>query len=106
FIAGLARSEYGVVTGMLCPAAHHHLARAITELVIGLELVRDRLAQLRETRARRVFRESRFERGDRRLLDVLRRIEIRFARAEAADIDAFGFHRFRFAVDRESEGGR
>ena len=91
---------------MLCPAAHHHLARAITDLVIGLEFVRDRLAQFRQTRARRVFRETRFQRRDARRLDMLRRVEVRLARSEAADIDAFGFHRFRFAVDRESEGGR
>ena len=46
-----------------------------------------------------------FKRVDRRRFDVLRRIEIRFARAETANVDALGLHRFRFAVDRESEGG-
>ena len=48
---------------------------------------------------------SGFERRDRRRFDVFGRIEIRFAGAETADVDSLRFHRLRFAVDREGEGG-
>src|SRR5205085_7839171 len=102
---GLAGGEDGVVTGMLRAAAYDDLARAIRELIIRLEFLRDGLAQLRQTGARCIFRKPGFKRGDGRRFDVLRRVEVRLAGAEAADIDAFGFHRFRLAVDRESEGG-
>ena len=34
---------------------------------------------------------------------MFRRIEIRFACAEAAHINAFGLHRFGFAINRQSE---
>ncbi len=34
---------------------------------------------------------------------MLRGVEIRFARAEAANINAFCFHRLGFAVDRKRE---
>src|SRR2546430_16658544 len=65
----------------------------------------NRRAQFRNSGARRVFREARLQRFDRSLLDMLGRIEIRFARAETAHVDSLRFHRFRFAVDRKREGG-
>ena len=43
------------------------------------------------------------QRVNRRLLDVFRRIEVRFACAKSADVDTLRFHRFGFAVDREGE---
>ena len=92
--------------GMLRATAHNDLARAIRNLVIGLEFLGNRLAQFRQSRARRVLGEARFQCRDGGRLDVLRRIEIRLARAKAANVDAFGFHRFRLAVDGKSEGGR
>ena len=88
---------------MLGAVAHDDLARAIFEAVVGREFIRDRLAQFRQTGAGRVFREAGLERSDRGRLDVLRRVEVGFAGAEAADVDAFAFHRLRFAVDREGE---
>ena len=76
---------------MLGAVAHDDLARAIFEAVVGRELIRDRLAQFRQAGAGRVFREAALERSDRGRLDVLRRVEVGFAGAEAADVDAFGF---------------
>ena len=90
---------------MLCPVAHNHLSRAIVELVVGGQFLRDRLAQFRNARAGCVFCKSCLQRFDRGLFDVLRRVEIRLASTEAADVDAFGFHRFGFAINRKREGG-
>ncbi len=88
---------------MLRAVAHYDLGGAIIELVVGRQFFGNRLTQFRNARARRIFRKAGFQRGDRCRFDVLRRIEIRFARAETADIDSLGFHRFRFAVDRKRE---
>ena len=99
FVARFAGREDGIVTGMLGAVAHDDLARAIFEAVVGRELIRDGLAQFRQTGARGVLREATLERSDRGRLDVLRRVEVGFAGAEAADVEAFAFHRLRFAID-------
>ena len=88
---------------MLRAVADDDLARAIFEAVVGRKFFGDGLAQFRQAGAGRVFGKTAFERGDAGGLDMFRRIEVRFARAEAADIDAFALHRLRFAVDRKGE---
>ena len=45
-----------------------------------------------------------FERGNGGRFDVVRSVEIRLAGAKATNIDSLGFHRLRFAVDREGKG--
>ena len=84
---------------MFRAATDDDLVRFIFEFVVRRELVRDRLSQLGNAGARRVFRKAAFERCHRRSLDVFRRVEVRLARAEAADIEALGFHCLGFAVD-------
>jgi hypothetical protein len=78
---------------------HHDLPRAITQSVVGCQLICDRLAQFRDASAWRVFRKTGFQRLDCGPFYVLWCIEIRFASTEAADIDPFGFHGFRLAID-------
>ena len=84
---------------MLRAVAHDDLPGAIIQSVVGCQFVRDRLAQFRDASAWRVFRETGFQRLDCGPFYMLGRIEIRFACAEAADVDAFGFHGFRLAID-------
>ena len=103
FIAGLAGRENGVVTGVLGAVAHDDLAPAIRQLIVRRQFFRNRLAQFRNAGARCVFREACLQRFDRRLLDMFRRIEIRFARAEPAHIDPFRLHCLGFAVDGQRE---
>src|SRR5678815_6018605 len=76
FVARFAGCEDGIVTGMLGAVAHDDLARAIFEAVVGGELIRDRLAQFRQTGAGSVLREAALERSDRGRLDVLWRVEV------------------------------
>ncbi len=100
FVPRLTHCQHGVVTCVLRPVAHHHLSGAISKLVVGRQFFGNRLTQLRNAGARRIFCEAGFQRRDRCCFDVLGRVEIRFARAEPANVDSFGFHRFGFAVDR------
>ena len=51
----------------------------------------------------RVFSETGFQRLNCSPFYVFGRIEIRFAGTKAADVDAFGFHGLRLAIDGESE---
>src|SRR5215470_9892096 len=53
----------------------------------------DRLAQLRQARRRAVMRGARVERALGRLLDVLRRVEVRLADLEVHDLLALPFQR-------------
>ena len=86
---------------MLCAVAHDNLSSAIVQLVIGRELFGNCLTQFRNTSAGCVFCKSGFKRIDSGFFYVFGRVEIRFARAEAANVDAFSFHGFGFAIDRE-----
>ena len=56
--------------------------------------------------ARRVFREPVGERLGGGVLDVLRRVEIRFARAKADDILAGGLHRLGLGINGQGERRR
>jgi hypothetical protein len=60
-------------------------------------------AQFRDAAAGRVFGEPGGERLGGGVLDVLRRVEIRFARAEADHVFAGGFHGLGLGVNGESE---
>src|SRR5581483_10142657 len=82
FIALLARGENDVLARVLSAARNNYLRRLVAEAVLALELVRDRLPQFGNAARRRVFGETVRERFGAGVLDVLRSIEIRFARAE------------------------
>ena len=105
FVAGFAAGEDRVVAGLLGAVADDDLARLVVDVVVGGVFLADRGAQLGQSGARRVFGETFLQRLDRRLFDVLRRIEVGLAGAESADIDALGAHGLGFAVDGEGERG-
>ena len=88
---------------MLCPVAHDDLGGPIVELVIGGQFFRKRLAQFRDASAGCIFCEPSFQRLNRRPFDMFWGIKIRFACAEAANIDPFGFHGLGLAINRECE---
>ena len=88
---------------MLCPVAHDDLGGPIVELVIGGQFFRKRLAQFRDASAGCIFCEPSFQRLNRRPFDMFRGIKIRFACAEAANIDPFSFHGLGLAINRECE---
>ena len=88
---------------MFCPVADDHLGGPVIEVIVRRQFVRDRLTQLRDAGAGRVFCEASLERFDRRLFDVLGGVKIRFTGAEAAHVDAFGLHGLGLAVNRERE---
>jgi hypothetical protein len=89
---------------MLCAVAHNDLGGAIRQVVVGGQFVRNRLTQLRDACARRVFGKSGLQCIDGGFFYVFGRVEVRFACAEAAHINAFSLHGFGFAINRESEG--
>ena len=85
-VARIERRHEGVIDNLLAAAADDHLLRLVVEVIVALELVADRLAQLQRAGDGRVFRLARVDRGLCRRLDIVRRIEIRLAGAEADDI--------------------
>jgi hypothetical protein len=104
FIARIERGQHGVETGMLRAAVDDDLGRLVIEPVVGLELFADGGAQFRNAGGRRVLGEPGVERSHRRGLDVLGRVEVGLAGAEADDILAFGLHGLGLAIDGEGEG--
>ena len=60
-------------------------------------------AQFRNAAAGRVFGKTGGERLGGGVLDVLRRVEIRFARAEADDVFAGGLHGLGLGVNGERQ---
>ena len=88
---------------MLAAAAHDDLRWLVSEAVLALEFVGDGLAQFRDAAGRRVFGEPGGERLGGGVLDVLRRVEIRFAGAEADDVLARGLHGLGLGVNGEGE---
>ena len=90
---------------MLCAVTHDDLSGPIIQSVVGRQFFRNCLTQLRDAGAGRVFGKASLQCIDRGFLYVLRSIEIRFACAEAAHINAFSLHGFGLAIDRESKRG-
>src|SRR5262245_45715221 len=88
---------------MLRAVADDDLRGLVVQVVVGLELFRDRLTQFGDAARWRVLGEAGFDRSLGRGLDVLRSIKIRFACSEAADVNAFGFHRLGFRVNAQGE---
>ena len=88
---------------MLAAATHDDLRRLVSEAVFALELVSDGLAQFRDAAGWRVFCEPGGERLGGGVLDVLRRVEIRFAGAETHNVLACGLHGLGLRVNGEGE---
>ncbi len=89
---------------VLAAAVDDDLAGFVIQAVLALELVRHRLPQLGRPAAGRVFGEPGRQRGHRGILDVLRRVEIRFARAETDDILALGLEGFGLGINGQGQG--
>ena len=75
----------------------------VGEAVLALEFIRDSFAQFGNARSRRVFSESGGERFGAGVFDVLRRVKIRFARAETNDIFTCCLHGFGLGINDERE---
>ena len=105
-VARLARGQDDVVAGMLAAARNDDLRRLVSEAVLAFEFVGDGLAQFRDAAAGRVFGEPGGERLGGGVLDELRRVEIRFARAEPDDVLARGLHGLGLGVNGERERRR
>ena len=104
-VARVERAHEGVVQHLLAAGADRDLLGAIVEAVLALELLDHGVLQLGDAVDVGVFRRpSAFDRLDRRLLDVVGRVEIRFAGAQPDDIAARRLERARLVGD--GNGGR
>ena len=75
----------------------------VSQSVLAQKFGSDGFAQFRDAAARRVFREPIGQRFRGGILDVLRRVEIRFARAEADHVFTGGLHRLGLGINRQSQ---
>ena len=80
FISRIYRRQQGIEKNLLSAGSHRDLRDLVVELVLALELVDDRLLELRDTIDIGVLRLAFADRHDRRFLDVVGRVEIGFAR--------------------------
>ena len=103
-VAGVQGGEQRVVDDVLAAGADDGLRDLVVEPVLALELLDDRFAQRVDAGDRRVLGLAAADRIDRRLLDVVGRVEIRLADREADDIDARGFQLARLLGHRDGRG--
>ena len=87
-VAGVERGEHRVVEDLLAAGRDDRLGRLVVEAVLALELLGDRLAQGNDAGDRRVLGLAAADGGDRRLLDMVGRVEIRLAHRQADDVPA------------------
>ncbi len=104
-VAGVQRCHEGVEQDLLAAGADNGLLPVVIELVLALELGGNRLAQFRNARNRGVFGLAAIDCVDRRCLDVVRSVKVRFTRAKSDDITALGFEFPRLLADGNG-GGR
>ena len=90
-VARVERRHHGVEDHLLAARRGHDLTRLIIEPVLTLEFAADRFLQLRDAVHVRVFGLAVPDRLDGRFLDVVRRVEIRLACAEADHVLARRF---------------
>ena len=74
---------------MLSTGRNQDLPGSVVKVILTLEFGNNGVFQAGSTADRGIFGEPLVNGGDRRILDVLRRVEIRLARAEPDDILAF-----------------
>ena len=104
-VAGVDHRQREVEETLLAAAGNQDLLRRVVQPVVALELRDDGLFERRRAADGGVFGEALVDRADRRVLDMLRCIEIRFARAQPDDVFAFRFQLRRTGGHGES-GGR
>jgi hypothetical protein len=104
FVAGVHGGEQRVVDHVLAAGADDGLARLVVEAVLPLELGGDRLPEGNDAGHGRVLGLAAPYGGDRRLLDVLRRVEIRLPDGKADHVPPLGFQIPRFL--RDDDGRR
>ncbi len=93
-----------IVQNLLAAGSDDGLARLVVEAVLTLELGGDRFAQRRDAQHRRIFGFPALNRGDRRLLDVVRRVEIGLADRQRDDVAALRFEVARLLRHRDRRG--
>ena len=77
----------------------------VVEPVLALEFLRDRLAQRRNAEHRRILGLAAADRGDRRLLDVVGRVEIGLADRQRDHLPAFRLQVARLLRHHHGRGG-
>ena len=86
FIAGVHHRHDHVVNGLLRAGGDQYLGSRVVESVVAAKLGCDRVLQLRRSFDRRVTRKAAANRGDARVRNVRRRIEVRLADAQPDDV--------------------
>ncbi len=105
-VALLQQRLEGVEQRMLRAVGYHDLLGHVIQSVVPLELIADGLPKLRHTGRGGIAGLSQIQRILGRLADVLRGVEIRFARAEADHVDALLLHFLRLCVNRKCQRAR
>jgi len=103
-VAGVHRRHQGVVEDLLAARGHADLRGGVIQPVIAPELGADRVLQLGDAVDGGVFRAALLDRADARRLDVVRRVEIRLARAQPDHVAPLRLQFLRFR--RHRDGGR
>ena len=103
-VALVQGGEEGVVEDLLAAGADDRVGRLVVEPVLALELGGDRLAQRRNAEHRRIFRLAAADRRDRRLLDVVGRVEVGLADRQRNDVASLGFEIARLLRHRDRRG--
>ena len=91
-VAGVQRGDQRIEQHRLSARRDVHLGRLVVQPVFTLELAADRLLKFRDAVRGRVLRLAFADRADGGFLDVLRRVEIRLAGAEADHIQTLALH--------------
>ena len=94
FIPCVHRRHESIEKNLLSTGADDRLLRLVVKTVLALELFRDRLAQLGNAGHRRILCLAAIDGIDRRLLHVVRRVEIRLAGPQTDHVATL---RFEFA---------
>ncbi len=103
-VAGVQRGDEGVEQNLLAAGADDGLLRLVVEIVLALELRRDRFAQRCDAGDRRIFGFAAPDRVDGRVLDVIRRIEIGLAGAQRDHVASFRLKLARFLRHHDGRG--
>ncbi len=91
---------------MFAAAGDDDLRRLVSQAVLPLEFVGDRLAQFGDAGGGSVFGEAVGQRLGAGIFDMLRRVEVRLARPEAYDILSLGLHLLGLRVNGKRQRRR
>ena len=86
FVAGIEAGHQGVEQDLLAARADDAVGGAVVEPVLALEFLRDGLAQRQDAGDRAIFGLAAPDRLDRRVLDIVWRVEIRLSHREVDDL--------------------